>query len=83
MVKAFERLGFVKIRQSGSHVIMRRGSSGGDLPRTSVMGSCGGQGEALGIKAENARQLKHFFREDQPWNSLLFLHLPKRAGTLR
>ncbi len=28
VVKALERLGFVKVRQSGSHVIMRRGSKG-------------------------------------------------------
>ena len=27
-VRALERLGFVKIRQSGSHVIMRRASKG-------------------------------------------------------
>jgi predicted RNA binding protein YcfA (HicA-like mRNA interferase family) len=31
-VKALERLGFVKIRQSGSHVIMRRGSKGCVVP---------------------------------------------------
>lgn len=31
-VKALERLGFVKIRQSGSHVIMRRGSNGCVVP---------------------------------------------------
>jgi len=28
IVKALERLGFVKVRESGSHVIMRRGSRG-------------------------------------------------------
>jgi predicted RNA binding protein YcfA (HicA-like mRNA interferase family) len=27
IVKALERFGFAKIRQSGSHVIMRRGSN--------------------------------------------------------
>ena len=32
IVKALERLGFVKIRQSGSHVIMRRGSKGCVVP---------------------------------------------------
>lgn len=31
-VKALERLGFVKIRQNGSHVIMRRGSKGCVVP---------------------------------------------------
>jgi len=32
VVRALERLGFVKIRQSGSHVIMRRGSKGCVVP---------------------------------------------------
>ena len=31
-IKALERLGFVKVRQSGSHVIMRRGSKGCVVP---------------------------------------------------
>ena len=31
-VRALERLGFVKIRQSGSHVIMRRASKGRVVP---------------------------------------------------
>jgi predicted RNA binding protein YcfA (HicA-like mRNA interferase family) len=32
IVKALERLGFEKIRQSGSHVIMRRGAKGCVVP---------------------------------------------------
>ena len=32
VVKALERLGFTKIRQSGSHVIVRRGSKGCVVP---------------------------------------------------
>lgn len=32
IVKALERLGFAKIRQSGSHVVMRRGSKGCVVP---------------------------------------------------
>ena len=32
IVRALERLGFVKARQSGSHVIMRRGSKGCVVP---------------------------------------------------
>jgi predicted RNA binding protein YcfA (HicA-like mRNA interferase family) len=32
IVKALERLGFVMIRQSGSHVIMRRGAKGCVVP---------------------------------------------------
>ena len=32
IVKALESLGFVKVRQSGSHVIMRRGTKGCVVP---------------------------------------------------
>lgn len=32
IVRALERLGFEKLRQSGSHVIMRRGSKGCVVP---------------------------------------------------
>ena len=32
IVKALERLGFAKVRQSGSHVIMRRGPKGCVVP---------------------------------------------------
>ena len=32
VVRALERLGFEKLRQSGSHVIMRRGSKGCVIP---------------------------------------------------
>lgn len=32
IVKALERLGFVKVRQSGSHVILRRGTKGCVVP---------------------------------------------------
>jgi predicted RNA binding protein YcfA (HicA-like mRNA interferase family) len=31
-IRALERLGFEKVRQSGSHVIMRRGSKGCVVP---------------------------------------------------
>ena len=32
LVRALERLGFERLRQSGSHVIMRRGSKGCVIP---------------------------------------------------
>ncbi len=32
IIKALERLGFVKIRQTGSHVVMRRGPKGCVVP---------------------------------------------------
>jgi predicted RNA binding protein YcfA (HicA-like mRNA interferase family) len=31
-IRALEKLGFLKVRQSGSHVIMRRGSTGCVVP---------------------------------------------------
>jgi predicted RNA binding protein YcfA (HicA-like mRNA interferase family) len=31
-VKIFERLGFVVMRQNGSHIVLRRGSSGCVVP---------------------------------------------------
>lgn len=31
-IRALERLGFIKVRQSGSHVIMRRGAVGCVIP---------------------------------------------------
>lgn len=37
MVRALERLGFEKARQSGSHVIMRRGSKGCVVPLHGVV----------------------------------------------
>ena len=35
IIRALERLGFVRIRQSGSHVILRRGSKGCVVPMRS------------------------------------------------
>lgn len=32
IIRALERLGFLKVRQSGSHVVMRRGSKGCVVP---------------------------------------------------
>ena len=32
-IKVFKRLGFEKVRQRGSHVVLRRGDSGCVLPR--------------------------------------------------
>lgn len=32
IIRALERLGFLKVRQSGSHVIMRRGAQGCVIP---------------------------------------------------
>ena len=31
-IKAFERLGFIIVRQRGSHIVLRRGSSGCVVP---------------------------------------------------
>lgn len=32
IIKTLERLGFIRVRQSGSHVVMRRGSKGCVVP---------------------------------------------------
>jgi predicted RNA binding protein YcfA (HicA-like mRNA interferase family) len=44
VIRAFERLGFVMVRQRGSHVMMRRGSSGCVVPlhREVKRGTLGG-----------------------------------------
>ena len=37
IIKALERLGFVRVRQSGSHVILRRGIKGCVVPMHSMV----------------------------------------------
>ena len=54
IVKALERLGFAKIRQSGSHVIMRRGPTGCVVPmhREVKIGTLGGLLRQAGVSPE-------------------------------
>ncbi|MEO6245964.1 MAG: type II toxin-antitoxin system HicA family toxin [Opitutaceae bacterium] len=54
-VRALERLGFVQDRQKGSHVIMRRGSSGCVIPmhREIRIGTLAGLLRQGGVSAED------------------------------
>jgi len=53
-VRALERLGFVVLRQRGSHVILRRGSAGCVVPnhREIKIGTLGGVLKQAGVTAE-------------------------------
>jgi predicted RNA binding protein YcfA (HicA-like mRNA interferase family) len=54
VIRAFERLGFVKARQSGSHVVMKRGSVGCVVPMHSEVkvGTLAGVLRQSGVSAE-------------------------------
>ncbi len=53
-VRAIERLGFVVVRQRGSHIIMRRGGSGCVVPnhREIKLGTLAGVLRQAGVSAE-------------------------------
>lgn len=53
-VRALERLGFVVIRQRGSHIILRRGATGCVVPnhRELKIGTLGGILKQAGISAD-------------------------------
>ena len=53
-VRALERLGFVQVRQKGSHVIMRRGSAGCVVPlhREIKIGTLAGALRQAGVSVE-------------------------------
>jgi predicted RNA binding protein YcfA (HicA-like mRNA interferase family) len=52
--RALERLGFIQVRQRGSHVIMRRGASGCVVPmhREIRIGALAGVIRQAGVSAE-------------------------------
>jgi predicted RNA binding protein YcfA (HicA-like mRNA interferase family) len=54
IIKALERLGFERLRQSGSHVIMRRGSRGCVVPLHSEVkvGTLAGVLRQAGVSAD-------------------------------
>ncbi|TAG79690.1 MAG: addiction module toxin, HicA family [Betaproteobacteria bacterium] len=54
VIRALERLGFVKARQSGSHVVMKRGSAGCVVPMHSEVkvGTLAGVLRQSGVSAE-------------------------------
>ena len=54
IIKALENMGFVKVRQSGSHVIMRRGAAGCVVPAHSEVkiGTLAGVLRQAGVSPE-------------------------------
>ena len=54
MVRAFERLGFEVLRQTGSHIIMRRGASGCVVPnhKEVKVGTVNGVLRQAGVSAD-------------------------------
>jgi predicted RNA binding protein YcfA (HicA-like mRNA interferase family) len=57
LVRALERLGFQKIRQTGSHVVMRRKTSGCVVPnhRELKVGTVNGVLKQAGVSAEELK----------------------------
>ena len=55
VLRALERLGFVKVRQKGSHVIMRRGAIGCVVPlhREVKVGTLAGVLRQAGVTADD------------------------------
>ncbi len=60
-VHALERLGFVVLRQRGSHIIMRRGSVGCVIPnhREVKMGTLNGVLKQAGVRTEEFIEALH------------------------
>lgn len=54
MVRAFERIGFEVLRQTGSHIIMRRGASGCVVPnhKEVKVGTVNGVLRQAGVSAD-------------------------------
>lgn len=54
IVQALERLGFVALRQKGSHIVMRRGSAGCVVPnhKEVKVGTLSGVLKQAGVSAE-------------------------------
>jgi len=57
LVKALEKLGFTKVRQSGSHIVLRRGSSGCVVPNHKELkvGTVNGILRQAGVSAEELK----------------------------
>jgi predicted RNA binding protein YcfA (HicA-like mRNA interferase family) len=55
IIRALERLGFVRVRQRGSHVMMRRGATGCVVPdhREVKVGTLSGLLKQAGVSAED------------------------------
>ncbi|HWP01441.1 MAG TPA: type II toxin-antitoxin system HicA family toxin [Methylococcus sp.] len=61
VVQALERLGFVVARRRGSHIVMRRGSSGCVVPnhRELKIGTLAGLFKQAGVSAEEFAEALH------------------------
>ncbi|MCO6428602.1 type II toxin-antitoxin system HicA family toxin [Nitrosomonas communis] len=61
VVRALERLGFVVVRQRGSHIVMRRGSSGCVVPshRKLKTGTLAGLLKQAGVSTEEFAEALH------------------------
>jgi predicted RNA binding protein YcfA (HicA-like mRNA interferase family) len=59
LVAALEKLGFSKVRQSGSHIVMRRGSAGCVVPNHKELkvGTVNGVMRQAGISAEELKSV--------------------------
>lgn len=59
VVRALEKLGFSAVRQKGSHVVMRRGSSGGVVPlrREIKVGTLSGLLKQAGLTVDDLDQV--------------------------
>lgn len=63
IVRALERLGFEKAHQSGSHVIMRRGTKGCVVPLHSEVKV----GTLAGVLRQAELSVEDFIRALEPW----------------
>ncbi|MBU3723898.1 MAG: type II toxin-antitoxin system HicA family toxin [Burkholderiaceae bacterium] len=59
LVAALEKLGFLNVRQSGSHIVMRRGSMGCVIPNHKELkvGTVNGVLRQAGISAEELKSV--------------------------
>lgn len=59
LVAALEKLGFSKVRQSGSHIVMRRASAGCAVPnhRELKVGTVNGVSRQAGVSAEELKSV--------------------------
>lgn len=60
-VRVFERMGFIVMRQSGSHIVLRKGSSGCVVPnhKEIKVGTLAGILRQAGVSAEDFLRVLH------------------------
>ena len=59
LISALERLGFIQVRQSGSHVVMRRGDKGCVVPKHKELkvGTVSGVLRQAGLTADDLKSV--------------------------